>query len=144
MTMSSSNFSPTLSSPRPHPLSPPRAPLTVRPLRAQTLNHVWHLANHRRHHTQSLPTPPAFERTMLVARPTPPPDMETVVPGAHLAGLGGHRCPNLTHVLAGHGGSYARSSPSVVWTSLGPLPRWVPGPTTRWAPGTTRLAVHGI
>jgi hypothetical protein len=22
----------------------------------------------------------------------------------------------------------------VVWTSLGPLPRWVPGPTTRWAP----------
>jgi hypothetical protein len=32
---------------------------------------------------------------------------------------------------------------SVVWTSLGPLPRWVPGPTTRWAPGTTRLALHG-
>jgi hypothetical protein len=31
----------------------------------------------------------------------------------------------------------------VVWTSLGPLPRWVPGPTTRWAPGTTRLALHG-
>jgi hypothetical protein len=25
----------------------------------------------------------------------------------------------------------------VVWTSLGPLPRWVPGPTTRWAPGAT-------
>jgi hypothetical protein len=33
---------------------------------------------------------------------------------------------------------------TVVWTSLGPLPRWVPGPTTRWAPGTTRLALHGI
>jgi hypothetical protein len=32
---------------------------------------------------------------------------------------------------------------SVVWTSLGPLPRWVPGPTTRWAPWTTRLALHG-
>jgi hypothetical protein len=32
---------------------------------------------------------------------------------------------------------------SVIWTSLGPLPRWVPGPTTRWAPGTTRLALHG-
>jgi hypothetical protein len=31
----------------------------------------------------------------------------------------------------------------VVWTSLGPLPRWVPGPTTRWASGTTRLALHG-
>jgi hypothetical protein len=31
----------------------------------------------------------------------------------------------------------------VVWTSLSPLPRWVPGPTTRWAPGTTRLALHG-
>jgi hypothetical protein len=30
----------------------------------------------------------------------------------------------------------------VVWTSLGPLPRWVPGPTTRWAPGTTRLGSH--
>jgi hypothetical protein len=23
----------------------------------------------------------------------------------------------------------------VVWTSLGPLPRWVPGPTTRWPLG---------
>jgi hypothetical protein len=33
--------------------------------------------------------------------------------------------------------------PTVVWTSLGPLPRWVPGPTTRWAPGTTRLELHG-
>jgi hypothetical protein len=32
---------------------------------------------------------------------------------------------------------------SVVWTSLGPLPRWVLGPTTRWAPGTTRLVSHG-
>jgi hypothetical protein len=31
----------------------------------------------------------------------------------------------------------------VVWTSLGPLHRWVPEPTTRWAPGTTRLALHG-
>jgi hypothetical protein len=31
----------------------------------------------------------------------------------------------------------------VVWTFLGPLPRWVPGPTTRWAPGTTRLVPHG-
>jgi hypothetical protein len=30
----------------------------------------------------------------------------------------------------------------VIWTSLGPLPRWVPGPTTRWAPGTTRLVPH--
>jgi hypothetical protein len=26
---------------------------------------------------------------------------------------------------------------TVVWTSLGPLHRWVPGPTTRWAPETT-------
>jgi hypothetical protein len=31
----------------------------------------------------------------------------------------------------------------VVWTSLGPLPRWVLGPTTRWAPGTTQLVPHG-
>jgi hypothetical protein len=30
----------------------------------------------------------------------------------------------------------------VVWTSLGPLPWWVPGPTTRWALGTTRFALH--
>jgi hypothetical protein len=30
----------------------------------------------------------------------------------------------------------------VVWTSLGPLCRWVPGPTNRWAPGTTRLVPH--
>jgi hypothetical protein len=34
-------------------------------------------------------------------------------------------------------------SRSVIWTFLGPLPRWVPGPTTRWAPRTTRLALHG-
>jgi hypothetical protein len=27
----------------------------------------------------------------------------------------------------------------VVWTSLGPLPRWVPGSTTRWAPGLPSL-----
>jgi hypothetical protein len=32
---------------------------------------------------------------------------------------------------------------TVVWTSLGPLPRWVLGPTTRWAPGTSRLVPHG-
>jgi hypothetical protein len=32
--------------------------------------------------------------------------------------------------------------PPVVWTSLGPLPRWVPGPTTRWSPRTTRFALH--
>jgi hypothetical protein len=37
----------------------------------------------------------------------------------------------------------SRGGIDVVWTSLGPLPRWVPGPTTRWAPGTTRLALHG-
>jgi hypothetical protein len=34
-------------------------------------------------------------------------------------------------------------SGNVVWTSLGPLPRWVLGPTTRWAPGTTRLVPYG-
>jgi hypothetical protein len=37
----------------------------------------------------------------------------------------------------------AAHAPAVVWTSLGPLPWWVPGPTTRWAPRTTRLALHG-
>jgi hypothetical protein len=31
---------------------------------------------------------------------------------------------------------------SVLWTSLGPLPQWVPGPTTRWVPETTRLALR--
>jgi hypothetical protein len=30
----------------------------------------------------------------------------------------------------------------VVWTSLGPLLRWVPGPTTGWAPGTTQLGLY--
>jgi hypothetical protein len=35
------------------------------------------------------------------------------------------------------------NDPSVVWTSLGPLLRWVSGPTIRWAPGTTRLVLHG-
>jgi transposase InsO family protein len=33
---------------------------------------------------------------------------------------------------------------SVVWTSLGSLPWWVPGLTTQWAPGTPRLELHGI
>jgi hypothetical protein len=32
---------------------------------------------------------------------------------------------------------------SVIWTSLGPLPRWVPELTTWWAPRTTRLVLHG-
>jgi hypothetical protein len=31
----------------------------------------------------------------------------------------------------------------VIWPSLGPLLRWVPGLTTRWACGTTRLVLHG-
>jgi hypothetical protein len=30
----------------------------------------------------------------------------------------------------------------VIWTSLGPLLRWVPGLTTRWAPQTTQLGLH--
>jgi hypothetical protein len=52
------------------------------------------------------------------------------------------------HKLQGKSGKNSASVnsnevPCVVWTSLGPLPRWVPGPTTRWAPGTTRLALHG-
>jgi hypothetical protein len=29
----------------------------------------------------------------------------------------------------------------VIWTSLGPLLRLVPGPTTRWAPRTTQLGM---
>jgi hypothetical protein len=40
-------------------------------------------------------------------------------------------------------GLQSEAALGVVWTSLDPLPRWVPGPTTRWAPGTTRLALHG-
>jgi hypothetical protein len=44
---------------------------------------------------------------------------------------------------AGRSGSSREAFAPVVWTSLGPLPRWVPGPTTRWAPRTTRLALHG-
>jgi hypothetical protein len=39
--------------------------------------------------------------------------------------------------------STTKSRGLVVWISLGPLPRRVPGPTTRWAPGTTRLVPHG-
>jgi hypothetical protein len=48
-------------------------------------------------------------------------------------------CPEEAKVL-----DYMRKGdlPNVVWTSLGPLPRWVPGPTTQWAPGTTRLVPH--
>jgi hypothetical protein len=63
-----------------------------------------------------------------------------------------HRWPALHHwapprsrpLRRSHGHLLPSSSSSVtvVWTSLGPLPRWVPGPTTRWAPGTTRLVQH--
>jgi hypothetical protein len=44
---------------------------------------------------------------------------------------------------SGEAASSLASGGSVVWTSLGPLPRWIPGPTTWWAPGTTRLVPHG-
>jgi hypothetical protein len=40
-------------------------------------------------------------------------------------------------------GDKADDALAVIWTSLGPLPRWVPGPTNRWAPGITRLVPHG-
>jgi hypothetical protein len=40
------------------------------------------------------------------------------------------------------GAAGVAEAPAVVWTSLGPLPRWVPGPTTQWAPRTTRLVLH--
>jgi hypothetical protein len=46
-----------------------------------------------------------------------------------------------SHIDTPHANGLA-ADPSVVWTSLGPLPRWVPGSTTRWAPGTTRLVPH--
>jgi hypothetical protein len=36
-----------------------------------------------------------------------------------------------------------KTASSVVWTSLGPILRRVPGPTTVWALGTTRLELHG-
>jgi hypothetical protein len=52
-----------------------------------------------------------------------------------------HPCvdlPDSSYTLVPEGGDEG-----VVWTSLGPLPQWVPGPTTRWAPGTTRLVLHG-
>jgi hypothetical protein len=60
-------------------------------------------------------------------------------PKAHLFGLSFQRYSRRDAKVS------SRSSMRVliVWTSLGPLPQWVPGPTTRWAPGTTRLALHG-
>jgi hypothetical protein len=66
-----------------------------------------------------------------------------VIPGGRA-----HCLRSSTRSLAASGsasspGSVVAPSSSIVWTSLGPLPRWVPGPTTRWAPGTTRLALHG-
>jgi hypothetical protein len=66
---------------------------------------------------------------------------------AFLAGGGGGRGGNGGEEEQGERGvgraGQQRDMAAVVWTSLGPLPRWVPGPTTRWAPGTTRLALHG-
>jgi hypothetical protein len=47
------------------------------------------------------------------------------------------------HGGRGRANSHTTGCDAVVWTSLGPLPRWVLGPTTRWAPGTTQLGSHG-
>jgi hypothetical protein len=47
-----------------------------------------------------------------------------------------------TRLRPTHTPAHKTKAQPVVWTSLGPLPRWVPGPTTWWAPGTTRLALH--
>jgi hypothetical protein len=74
------------------------------------------------------------------------------VPGARIKIKVGYS-GDLVHVLYSHV-EFARLNPIssdqvlslfvfVIWTSLGPLPQWVPGPTTRWAPGTTRLVPHG-
>jgi hypothetical protein len=52
-------------------------------------------------------------------------------------------CPGWTTLAWTNRAAYLSIVAAVVWASLGPLPRWVPGPTTRWAPGTTRLALHG-
>jgi hypothetical protein len=49
---------------------------------------------------------------------------------------------NVIHMSIG-GYVLSEDDVAVVWTSLGPPHRRVPGPTTRWAPGTTRLALHG-
>jgi hypothetical protein len=56
------------------------------------------------------------------------------------------RCRGRAEEVAREGRGRARAGKCdavVVWASLGPLPRWVPGPTTRWALGTTWLALHG-
>jgi hypothetical protein len=110
---------------------------------------------------QSLPPPPSGPTGLLLWR-TPPNPGQTAFPVARLAAtlppatsacppsmVGDEQQPGNPNPLTlkpnpnfvrvreegGDGG--------VVWTSLGPLPRWVQGPTTWWAPGTTRLVPHG-
>jgi hypothetical protein len=50
--------------------------------------------------------------------------------------------PTLTTTNQDRGEATIEGEVAVVWTSLGPLPQWVPGLTTRWAPMTTRLVPH--
>jgi hypothetical protein len=68
-------------------------------------------------------------------------------PGVEKTSRLGSRDPVANGVKCGpHGGKNSKMKlweVPVIWTSLGPLPRWVPGPTTRWALGTTRLVPHG-
>jgi hypothetical protein len=92
--------------------------------------------------------------SVIQPRATPSSSGDLEVP--NVVACGGAATPlHQIHMLASAGGTPSRICPlwkrdapcvgeeHVVWTSLGPLPRWLPGPTTRWAPGTTRLALHG-
>jgi hypothetical protein len=92
--------------------------------------------------TLSLPPP-----THPLLGPPPPPLYSKIPHGPHPPHPLG-RSAAAHHVGAGvapppAAAHHASAAPPVVWTSLGPLPRWVPGPTTQWAPRTTRLGLHG-
>jgi hypothetical protein len=55
----------------------------------------------------------------------------------------GQRVPHRLLVFARRDPLPLHNDAAVLWTSLGPILRWVLEPTTRWAPRTTQLMLHG-
>jgi hypothetical protein len=108
------------------------------------------------HATAVARAPPQTARSAAAARPPPQagrsiaahllptsePPTSSLSSGFTSKGIEGSGVSTARRCRRSRPGATRPAAP-LVWTSLGPLPRWVPGPTTRWAPGTTRLALHG-
>jgi hypothetical protein len=105
-----------------HPPGAPAAPGEPRRQRALPRSGTLdlHVGRSRRHpilvphRTPSLPFPPSTHRA-----------------SASMKSSAASQAVGIAFAWSGEAASSLASGGSVVWTSLGPLPRWVPGPTTR-------------